>query len=105
MRFTWRGRPALAFAARAAESGAARAADARAGRPRHKIHDMNRPSFPRTVIAAITFGLLLLNGCTVGPDYHPPKPDAPPAWAGTHVDVTAATQPSTNPATKPSVAT
>lgn len=27
--------------------------------------------------------MLALTGCTVGPDYHPPRPDMPAAWSGT----------------------
>src|SRR4051812_44675946 len=66
---------------------------------------MNRLSLPRTtVIASLLFLSLTFTGCTVGPDYRPPKVDAPDGWAGTRADVTAATRPSTNPATRPSVA-
>jgi multidrug efflux system outer membrane protein len=73
--------------------------------PSPRLNDMNRLPLPRTcVIASLLFLTLPLPGCTVGPDYRPPKVDAPEGWAGTRADVTAATQPSTNPATRPSVA-
>jgi multidrug efflux system outer membrane protein len=50
--------------------------------------------------ALSTIGLFTFAGCTVGPDYHPPRVDMPPAWVGT------ATAPTTAPATQPlSVAT
>src|SRR4051812_28624011 len=66
---------------------------------------MIRPLFTCLVGASLLLSTTLMTGCTVGPDYRPPRVDAPVGWAGTRPDVTAATQPSTNPATRPSVAT
>ena len=41
--------------------------------------------------------LTLMSGCMVGPDYHPPKSQAPPAWAGvSNVTPAAATRLTTN---------
>src|SRR5437868_14634386 len=39
-------------------------------------------SEPRTkLIAAFAAFLLMLTGCTVGPDYHPPRSTLPSAWS------------------------
>ncbi|MGA3084791.1 MAG: efflux transporter outer membrane subunit [Thermodesulfobacteriota bacterium] len=58
---------------------------------------LTNPKHRRYLIRAAAFGLtlLLLNGCLVGPNYHPPQPTVPTAWLG----VTEA------PTTEPSVAT
>src|ERR1035441_1207342 len=44
---------------------------------------MNR-TFPmaRTARAAGLAALAMMSGCMVGPDYQPPKTQAPPAWSG-----------------------
>jgi NodT family efflux transporter outer membrane factor (OMF) lipoprotein len=42
--------------------------------------------------------LILIGGCMVGPDYHPPKTRTPPAWSGvTNSTVTTNTQITANP--------
>ncbi len=58
---------------------------------------LTNPKQQRYLIWAAAFGvtLLLLNGCLVGPNYHPPQPTVPNAWVG----VTEA------PTSEPSVAT
>jgi NodT family efflux transporter outer membrane factor (OMF) lipoprotein len=33
------------------------------------------------LIASVYLGLLLANGCTVGPNYHPPNVNSPPQWS------------------------
>ena len=44
---------------------------------------MNK-TFPMawTALAVSLIALNMISGCMVGPDYHPPKTQAPPAWSG-----------------------
>jgi NodT family efflux transporter outer membrane factor (OMF) lipoprotein len=54
---------------------------------------------PRTALAVSLAALTLMSGCMVGPDYQPPKTQAPPAWSGvTNSAATAGTRLSDNPA-------
>jgi NodT family efflux transporter outer membrane factor (OMF) lipoprotein len=51
-----------------------------------------------TALAVSMVALNMISGCMVGPDYHPPKTQAPPAWAGvTNSSTTAGTRLTDNP--------
>ena len=44
---------------------------------------MNKTSpLTRTALAVSLAALAVLTGCMVGPNYHPPKTQAPPSWSG-----------------------
>jgi NodT family efflux transporter outer membrane factor (OMF) lipoprotein len=46
-----------------------------------------------TALAVSLIVLTMISGCMVGPDYHPPKTQAPPAWSGvTNSSATAGTR-------------
>ena len=48
---------------------------------------------PWTALAVSLLALTMISGCMVGPDYQPPKTQAPPAWSGvTNISATAATR-------------
>jgi NodT family efflux transporter outer membrane factor (OMF) lipoprotein len=52
----------------------------------------------RTALTVWLAALTLIGGCMVGPDYHPPKNQPPPAWAGLTNSVAAADSRLTNSA-------
>jgi outer membrane protein, multidrug efflux system len=59
---------------------------------------MNKtPPLAPATLAVTVVALTVINGCMVGPDYHPPQIHAPPAWSGvTNVTPSAATRLTTN---------
>jgi NodT family efflux transporter outer membrane factor (OMF) lipoprotein len=59
---------------------------------------MNK-TFPTawTALAGSLAALAMISGCMAGPDYHPPKTQAPPAWSGVTNATTAATRLTPNP--------
>jgi outer membrane protein, multidrug efflux system len=59
---------------------------------------MNK-TFPSalTALTAALVALAIISGCMVGPDYHPPKTEAPPSWSGvSNVTKAAGTRITTN---------
>ncbi len=59
------------------------------------MHTHDQRCYVSVSVAAVSLAVLIVNGCMVGPDYHPPITTAPPEWVGV----------AKAPTTQPSVAT